>query len=192
MTPSIVAWFARMRAFATARPLAFLAVLMGASLAAAAITITYSNSSVVTTGVTAPPVQFLSGDDAGPAILSDYVTAYAISTNKTYVTSTVKGVPEAALTVDSFFRLTNVDDASHGVTLSTSQVSNVYVTAYTIEIFTIADVSQGTLTLTDATPSVTFTLPAGTTYYATLDLVLATGAGADNVALTSNLAMAVT
>lgn len=167
------------------------ALLLVTGIAAAAITITYTNTSTVTTGVTPAPVQFVAGDDAGPASLTDYVTAYSISTNKTYMTATVKGVPEATLTVDSFFKLQNVDDAAHTVTLSTPQVSNAYVTAYTIELYSDGDVLQDTLTFTAASPSGAATIPASTTYYGKLTLTLATGAGNDNVALSNALTMTV-
>ncbi len=175
----------------TVRAHPLLALLM-VGLAAAAITITYSSTSNVTTGVTAAPVQFVAGDDAGPAALTDYVTAYSISTNKTHFNATVKGVPEAALAVGSFFKLQNVDDASHDITLSTTQVSNAYVNTYTIKIYDSSDVLQDTLTLTAASPSASVTIPASTTFYATLTLTLASGAGSDNVALSNPLTLTVT
>ena len=178
----------RLRLLAT-RPLILLLVVAG--VAAAAITVTYTTSSTITTSVTPPPVQFLAGDDAGPSALTDYVSAYSISTNKTYFTATVKGVPEATLTVDSFFKLENVDDAPRAVTLSTAQVSNAFVSAYTIQLYNPSNALQGTLTLTAASPSVTVTIPAGTVYYAKLTLTLATGAGLNNVALSNTLAISV-
>lgn len=182
--------FGRVWRYAAAHPI--LAVLVLAGFAAAAITLTYTNTSTLSTSVTPAPIQFVAGDDAGPSALTDYVSAYTISTNKTYMTATVKGVPEATLTVGSFFKLQNVDDASHDITLSTPQVSNAYVSVYTIQIFNGADVSQGTLTLTDATPTVSVTIPASSTFYAKLTLRLATGAGIDNVALTNALTLTTT
>jgi hypothetical protein len=155
-------------------------------IAAAAITLTYTTTSTVTTTVTPPPVQFLAGDDAGPSALTNYVTAYSISGNKTYITTTVKGVPEATLVVGSAFKLTNVDSgAAHSVTLTTPQVTNAYVGAYTIGVYNSGNALQDTLTLTAATPSATFSIPASSTFYGKLTLTLLTGAGADNVALTN-------
>lgn len=174
------------------KPLAVLGTLAIIGAATAAITLTYSTTSTVSTSVTPPPVQFVAGDDAGPSALSNYVTAYALSTNKTYFTSTVKGVPEATLSIGSFFKLTNVDTAAHTITLSTAQVSNAKVTAYTLVFYNPSNVAQGTLTLTAASPTVSFSIPAGTTDYATLALTLATGAGADNVDLTNSLTLGVT
>lgn len=184
--------YAHARTSARVKPKLALALVAVAGLAAAAVTVTYSTSSTITTSATPPPVQFVAGDDAGPSTLTDYVTAYAISANKTYVTITAKGVPEATLTVGSLFKLQNVDDASRSVTLSTAQVSNAYVSTYTLKIYTAGNSLVDTLTLTAASPSITFTLPAATTYYATMTLTLATGAGANNVALSNSLALAVT
>lgn len=174
-----------------AHPLAVVAMLTSATLATGAIALTYTTPSSVTTGVVAPPVQFGAGADAGPSTLSDYVTAYALSTNKTYVTSTLKGVPEASVTIDSFTTVTNVDDASRTVTLSTTQVTNAFVTAYTVRFYDATDTLQGTLDLRASSPSVTFALPAGATYRAAVALTLGPGAGADNVALTNSVSLAV-
>ncbi|MFA5862606.1 MAG: hypothetical protein WDA16_13020 [Candidatus Thermoplasmatota archaeon] len=161
-----------------------LVVVVG--VAAAAITLTYTTTTTVTTSVTPPPVQFVAGSDSGPSALTNYVTAYAISTNKTSMTATVKGVPESTLVIGSYLQLQNVDaGAAHSVTLTTPQVSNAYVTAYTLGIYTSGNVLQDTLDLRAASPTVTFSLPASTTYYGKLTLTLATGAGADNVALTN-------
>lgn len=182
----------RFARWASAKPLAAVALVALTGLAAAAITVTYTNSSTVTTSVAPAPIQFAAGDDAGPAVLTDYVSAYAISTNKTYISATVKGVPESTMTIGSFFKLQNVDDDAHPVTLSTTQVSNAYVGAYTIGIYTTGGSLVDTLMLTAASPSVTFNLPAGTTYVGRLTLQLASGAGADNVALTNGVALSFT
>jgi hypothetical protein len=162
----------------------------GVGIAAAAITITFTTTSTITTTTTPPPVQFLAGADAGPSALTNYVTSYAISGNKTYVTATVKGVPEATLAIGSFAQLANVDALSaHVVTLTTPQVTNAYVTAYTLGIYDSTNVLVGTLDLKAASPSVTFTLAALATDYAKLTLTLATGAGADNVAFSNALTL---
>lgn len=170
------------------------AVVVVSGLAAAAITVTYTTTSTVTTGVTPPPIQFVAGNDAGPSALTDYVTAYSISTNKTYITSTVKGVPEATLLVDSFFKLQNIDDVSHPITLSAPNVTNSLVTAYTIDIYDNSNALVDTLDLREAASPVTATatIPASTTYYAKLTLTLAPGAGANNVALTNALTLTFT
>lgn len=182
----------RVARWAAAKPLVATAVLLTAGLAAAAITVTYTTSSTITTSVIAAPVQFVAGTDAGPSTLTSFVTAYSISGNKTYMTATVKGVPEASMVIDSFLKLQNVDSASRTVTLTTSQVSNAYLSAYTIQFYNPSNALQGTLTLTAGSPSVTLTIPAGETWTGKLTLGLLTGAGADNVALSPALAMTVT
>lgn len=176
---------------ARAKPLVAIAIVAVTGIAAAAITLTYTTTSTLTTSVTPPPIQFVAGGDAGPSALTNYVTAYSISGNKTYITSTVKGVPESTLVVGSFFKLSNVDaSGSHAVTLTTTQVSNAYVTAYTIKIYDGSDVLQSTLDLTAGSPSASFTIPASTSnWYGKLTLTLATGAGVDNVALTNALTL---
>lgn len=167
----------RVRIWIIAHPLAVL--LLVATVAGGAITLVYGTDSTVTTQSTDPPVQYLAGDDAGPSTLSDYVTAYSFSTNKTSFTATVKGVPEATLTVGSFFKLDNLDDASKSVTLSTAQVSNTKITAYAIKVFNAGGTLQATLDLKASSPSAAFTIPAhgnaGEPFYATLELTLASG-----------------
>lgn len=180
----------RIMRVAAAHPV--IALITVAGLAAAAVTVSYSTSSTVTTSVTPPTIQFLSGDDAGPSALTDYVSAFTISNNKTYMTATINGVPEATLGIDSLFKLQNIDDASHLIWLNTTQVSNAFVTAYTIQLYDASNVLKGTLTLTAASPSVSTTIPAGETFYGKLTLTLATGAGAHNVALSNTLSLATT
>lgn len=181
-------FFARMRSFAAAKPLLAIAIVGSVGLAAAAITITYTTSSTVTTTVTEAPVQFVAGDDS---TLAPYVSGYSISTNKTYFAATVKGIPEATVTIGDLVKIANVDSVSHVVTLSTTQVSNAKVSAYVIDVHDANGVRQQTMTLTAASPSVAFTLPAGQTWSAKLTLTLLSGAGADNVALTNSLTLGV-
>ena len=180
----------RFARWAVANPVT--AALVVAGVAAAAISITYTTSSTLSTTVTPPPIQFVAGDDTGS--LTDYVTAMTISTNKTYLTTTVKGVPEATLAVGSFFKVQNVDDAAHTITLSTSNVTNSLVTAYTIQIYDTSNALVSTLDLRAAsgTVSAAATIPAGATYYTKLTLTLASTAGANNVDLSNSLTLTFT
>ena len=181
---------ARIARWAIANPLT--AALVVAGVAAAAITVTYTTSSTLSTSVTPPPIQLLAGDDTGS--LTDYVTALTISTNKTYLTTTVKGVPEATLVVGSFFKIQNVDDAAHTVTLSTANVTNSLVTGYTLELYDNNNVLTDTIDLraASATVSASESIPAGTTYYTKLSLTLASGAGAHNVAPSNSVTLTFT
>jgi hypothetical protein len=146
-----------------------------AAVGTAAIVVTYSTDSDVTTKTIDPPVQYKAGDDAGPSNTGDYVTSYSISTSNTYITSTVKGVPEGDLTIDSFFKLENVESSSETVELSSSQVSNANVNDDTLEIQDSGDSKQATLDLTKSSPSASFTIGGSTTYHAALYLELASG-----------------
>lgn len=168
------------------------AIIVVSGVAAAAITVTYTTASTLSTSVTPPPIQILAGDDTGS--LTDYVTAFTISTNKTYVTTTVKGVPEASLVVGSFFKMQNVDDASHAVTLSTANVTNSLVSAYTLEILNAGGSTVDTVNLRAAsgTVSATATIPAATTFSVRLTLTLASTAGANNVALSNTVSLTFT
>ena len=189
-TPGGTSAAARVARWAVANPLT--AALVVAGVAAAAITVTYTTSSTLSTSVTPPPIQLLAGDDTGS--LTDYVTAMTISTNKTYLTTTVKGVPEATLVVGSFFKIQNVDDAAHTVTLSTANVTNSLVTAYTLQIYDNNNVLTDTIDLraASATVSASESIPAGTTYYTKLTLTLASGAGAHNVAPSNSVTLTLT
>lgn len=174
----------RVRAWVLTHPL--IALVLVAGVATAAITVTYSNTSDVTVSSVDPVVQYAAGDDAGPSTLGTYVSAYTISTNKTYFTSTVNGVPEAKLTVDSYVKLTNTDASnSHQITLTTAQVTDADVTAFTLKIYNSGDTLQDTLDFTAASPSATVTIPASGTFYATLDLTLASGTTASGLSSVS-------
>jgi hypothetical protein len=177
----------KLRRWSLAHPvIAILLVVTG--VAAAAITVTYTTSSTFSTSVTDPPIQFLAGDDASP--LTDYVTAFSVSTNKTYMTTTVLGVPESTLTVGELFKIENTDDEAHTVTLSTAQVSNANVDTYTIEIRDTADDSLiDTMDLEAASPDATLPMAADDVFYGKVTLKLNSGAGADNVDLSNAVSL---
>lgn len=177
----------RLVRWAAANPV--IAALAIAGLAGAAITVTYTTASTLSTGVTPPPIQFALGDDTGA--LTDYVTAMTISANKTYLTTSVKGVPEATLSVGSFFKIQNVDDVSHAITLSTSNVTNSLVSAYTLQILSDTGSLVDAIDLrgSSGTVSASANIPAGTTYSVKLTLALASTAGANNVDLSNALTL---
>lgn len=178
----------RVRAWVLTHPI--IALVLVAGLATAAITVTYSNTSDVTVSAVEPVVQYDAGDDAGPSNLGTYVSAYTISSNKTYFTSTVNGVPEATLNVGSYVKITNTDaDNSHDITLSTAQVTDANVDAFTLEIYDSGDTLQDTLDLTAASPSATVTIPASSTFYAQLDLTLASGTATGETIATPSITL---
>jgi len=164
-------WPSRVWNLLVSKPLLVLVAL--ATLTGAAITVTYLTDTTVTTETADPPVQFRDGGDTSST--GDYVTSFSRSTNDTYLTATVKGVPEANLTVDSFFKLENVDDAEKSVTLSTSQVTNGNVDDYSIVVLDDTSNTVDVLELTESSPSASTSIPASTTYEGKLHLELASG-----------------
>ncbi|MHB8585700.1 MAG: hypothetical protein ACYDDF_07680 [Thermoplasmatota archaeon] len=155
-----------------------LAIMVATGTAMAAIVLTYSNTSTLTTGVKQAPIQFAAGSDSGT---SDYVPAFSLSTNMTTFSATIHGVPEATVTIGDLVELKNVDSRAHDVTLSTSQITNSYVTAEKIDFYNGATL-VGTLDLKSASPSVTFSgLAAGSDLTGKVTITLASGAGANNV-----------
>lgn len=179
----------RARTFAATHPLVAVAVVATVGIAAAAVTVTYTNPSSLTTSVVAAPVQFEAGDDSA---IGRYVTAYAISSNRTYFTSSVSGIPEGSVAVGSYVKIHNVDSASHGVTLATTQVTSAGISAYTLALLNPAAATQATLTFTDASPSATVTIPAGETWTGKLTLTLGTAAGLNNATVTRSVTMSIT
>lgn len=156
-----------------------LGVLAIVGTAAAAITLTYTTTSSQTLSTKAVPVTYVSGADSA---ISDYVTAFSISTNKTSFSASVKGVPEATVVIGDLVDVSNVDTRVHTVTVSTAQNTNALVTAYKIDWFDGAT-NVGTLDFKAASPSVTFTnMAAAKTYVGKVTITLAAGAGLNNVA----------
>lgn len=174
----------RVRTWVLTHPI--IALVLVAGLATAAITVTYSNTSDVTVSAVDPVVQYGAGDDAGPSNTGTYVSAYTISNNKTYFTSTVNGVPEATLTVGSYVKITNTDASnSHQITLTTAQVTDTDVNTFTLKIYDSGNTLQDTLDLKATSPSATVTIPASSTFYVTLDLTLASGTTANGLSTVS-------
>lgn len=166
-----------------------LAILGVSAVAAAAVTLSFSNTSTVTSEVTPAPVVFAAGSDAGTGT---YVSGWTLSSNATYFSVTLKGVPEMALTVGDLFHVTNQDTSAHSVTISAPQVTSAHITTYSIAFYNGGSL-VGTLNLKDASPSLTLTdIPASTTYTARVTLALATGAGNHNAQATTTFTMAVT
>lgn len=108
-----------------------------------------------------------------------YVKDFQISANKTGFTGEIKAKAGADMTLKDLVRARNLDDAPRRVTLRASQATSAHVEAFT---FTVRDggTTVATLDYKAASPSATFTLPAGTAYRFDLRIDLADGAGNDN------------
>jgi hypothetical protein len=153
-------------------------VLVLAGTAAAAVSLTYATTSSQALGVKTVPVQYAAGPDAA---LGDYVTAFSISTNKTYYTATLKGVPESIVTLGDVVDVTNVDARAHNVTLTAPQNANANVLVYKVDWYDGATL-VGTLDFKAASPSATFSgMAAAKTYAGKVTVHLAGGAGSNNV-----------
>lgn len=163
-----------------------LGILLVVGVAAAAITLIYSTTSNQSLRAKSVPVIYQAGADSGA---SDYVTGLTISTNQTFFTSTVKGVPEATVVIADLVDVSNADARVHTVTLSAPQNTNTMVTAYKIDWFDGAT-NVGTLDFKAGSPNVTFTnMAAAKVFVGKVTITLAAGAGANNVA---DPAMAIT
>lgn len=167
---------------------ALVTLLLATGTALAALSVAYTTPSSQVLGVTAPPVIFATGADAGN---SNYVNSYANSLNATRYTVTVRGVPEATTTIGELFQLKNVDTNPHTVWLNGTQLVNANILVYKIELYDGATL-MGTLDFLAATPTTTMTLPAGSTYSAKVTIQLGSGAGNHNVAATQSITLAIT
>lgn len=162
---------------AFAHPLA--ALLVTAGLAGAAVAVTYTSASTLTTGVTAAPVEL----EAGAGLANTrYFDAGALTANKTTLGGTLKARAGADLVVKDVVRVANRAGSAQSVTLAADPVSNARVEVLGLTVRNGGSV-VGTLDYRAASPSVSFTLPASTTYVLDLRVDLADGAGANNAQL---------
>ncbi|MEM2928329.1 MAG: hypothetical protein QXP60_05140 [Nitrososphaerota archaeon] len=103
----------------------FIAILIAILLSIALITYTGVNliysPSTITVGVVKPPLLWEQGGDYGTASSLGYATGWALSTNKTYFSITVKGSPELTVIIDDIFRIVNTTNvASFKVEIATA------------------------------------------------------------------------
>lgn len=167
--------------------LTLFALLAIAGPALAAVSLSYG-SNQATIGVRAAPITFSAGVDTSSL---DYVPSFALSTNGTTVTFTLRGVAEVPVSFSDLARITNHDTRVHTITLSTDQITNSFVTAYRFDVYD-GSTLVGSLDMKSAAPSLTLAdMPAGKTYTVRATLSLASGAGNDNVADTRAIAIGV-
>lgn len=161
--------------------LAALALIVVALQAQAAIR--WSSTGSLAASVTDPRIELQAGSGASN---SRYVKDLEISTNGSAFTGTVKPKSGADLRVKDVVRIANVDDGARTVTMRADQVSNARY-----EVFTWAarnaTATVATFDYLVATPSASFTIPAGETIQLDLRVDLADGAGNDNAAISFGL-----
>lgn len=156
--------------------------LAGLVLAAVGVqaAITWSSTSTLTTSVAAPTVYFQEGVGAGK---TRYFASFALSQNATSFTAEFKPRIGADTTVKDVVRITSASAASRSVTFTATQVANANVERF---LFLVKDGSTviATVDYLAASPSATFTLPAGATFKLDLrvDLTDAATVGNTNVA----------
>lgn len=159
--------------------------LLGAGLGAAAIA--WTSTSTLTTSATAAPVELEMG--AG-GLKTRYFSSLSIGANETRLSGTLLAKAGADVTVKDVVRVVNRGSASQTVTLSATQVSNSYVEVLALTVLDGAT-TVGVLDYEAASPSVTFTLPAGASRTLELRVDMADGAGLDNAQLSLGLTLGV-
>lgn len=165
-------------------------LLVGGLVAAATLAqagIQWVSTGVFSLGTTAPPVELGLGAGGEKA---RYFSALALSANKTQLSGTLLGRAGADLVVMDVVRVTNTAASPQSVTLSATGLSNAQLEVFA---WTLRDggATVGTLAYTDASPALSFTLPAGESRTLDLRIDLADGAGAHNAALDFDLRVVV-
>lgn len=146
---------------------------LAASAGAAATVAAVSHLHV---GVRAPPVAFEQGPGASSL---RHVEGFSLSLNKTSFSLTLKPKPGAGLVVKDLARVSGASEAAREVTLRGEAVDNARVESFTWTIRNGTTV-VAVLNHKAASPSATFTLPAGARYALDLGIDLAEGAGQHN------------
>lgn len=164
---------------------AALVVLLLSGGAEAAITL--AATSGIATSVVAPPVRLELGD-AGSA--TRYFSPLALSSNATILSGTMVGRAGADVYAKDVVRMVNARASDQGVTLSAAQLSNARLDVFQWLVYDGAAL-VATLDMETASPSVTFTLPASTTYRLDARLDLADGAGRNNVPASFQLTLGI-
>lgn len=156
-----------------------LLVALAAGVEAAAY---WSATSTLTTSARPPPAVFEHGANANN---TRYVEGFTLSQNQTSFSGTFKGRTGAEVTVKDVVRLHSTLTAPATVTLTGSTIANAKVTQFA---WTVRDGTTPVATLDHktASPTATFTLPAGATFLLDLKDVVAKNSGKNdaNVAFT--------
>lgn len=164
---------------------AVLALVAAAAGAGAAVTL--RSDSTLLVGVQPPPVGF----EAGPgAERARHVSGFALSPDGTSLTVTMKPKPGASMNVKDLAFVLNRDDAPRTVSFRAAQVPNASVEAFT---WTVRDGNAVVAVFNQkaASPTATFTLPAGARFSVDVRVDLAEGAGRHDAAVTTGLGMEV-
>lgn len=159
-----------------ARRLLVAALVLVALAVSADAAVAWRTQSTITLSVGAPLAQFAQG--AG-ATRSHFVSGFALSSNATSFSATIQGRAGGAVVVNDMVEIVSHSGASRTVTLRATQVTNAQVStlSWTVRNGTT---TVATLDARQASPSVTFALPAGATYLVDLRVTILPGAGHNN------------
>lgn len=168
--------------------------LLVSSAAVAAVVLTYNTGSTTALSLKAPPVSWVAGPDSSG---NAFVASWALSSNATYYSITLKPVPEANVTWQNLTTLQNADSVAYSaVTITGSSVSAYSkILAFRLEFFDYAAPSTvaGALDLRAASPSLELgSLAAGQKYFVKAYIKLDTGAGAQDLPASVSVSLSVT
>ncbi|HUR68809.1 MAG TPA: hypothetical protein VM370_06140 [Candidatus Thermoplasmatota archaeon] len=165
---------------------ALLLLLLATPAASAAISLV-ATSSTLTTSAVAPPVTLALGAAGSSA---RYFSSWTLSSNATSVTGTVLGRAGADWYAKGVFDIVNGRTSAQTVLLSSTQLTNAQLDVFVLYVYN-GTTLVGSFDLEAASPSLTFTLPASTTYRLDMRLDLADGAGNHNAPSSLSLALRV-
>lgn len=152
-----------------------LAVLGASGVAYAAITL--GSSSHLSVTAAAPSIHFEHGEGADN---KRHIKAVTLSPNATQFTVEVRPKPGAEIEVDQVVILVNDRATNQTVTLRTTQVTNSFIETFQWHLRQDG-IPFASLDHLAASPSVTFTLPAGERVSFDLTIALKDRAGKDSV-----------
>lgn len=157
-------------------PLALAGGLLCGVVASTALS--WSSASSLTVNVSTPAAEFELGTGASKA---RFVGSPTLSANKTGFSATLRAPAAADATVKDVLRLKSLSSSATTVTLRGAQVTNPRVEAFQW-IVRDGATRVAALDYRAASPSATFTLPAGATLAMDIRIDLAEGSGKNNAA----------
>lgn len=149
-----------------------MAALVGLTAGAQAA-VSVVSVSALNTGVVGPPVKLELG---AAGTTARYFSPFSLSANATTASGTVLGRAGADLYAKDALRVVNTRAADQSVTLNAAQLSNAQLDVFAWYLYNGATL-VATLDMEAASPSISFTLPASTTYRLDMRLDLGDGAG---------------
>ena len=157
------------------------ALTLVASAAVASVLVSYPVPSSESLSLKAPPLVWSAGPDSGG---NGFAASWALSSNATYYTVTLRPVPEANVTWGNLTTLTNSDSQAWNVLVTGGSVSAYpKIVGFRMEFYAYGtNALVGAMNLTAASPSASLgSMAAGASYYAKSYVQLATGTSASDL-----------